>query len=325
MSLQIKIGVVFCIVFFLFSCRDNAKKSSPFNKQEAAVIPSGYASTKHLIEAEELLNSSGDPHIKIVHFGKKNEYDKGHIKGALPIWRTDIEDASYPFNGMLCAKDQLEELCSNLGIKNTDTIIVYDGIASCDATRLWWAMANYGFFKLKILNGGLKRWVAIGGELSTEKPSYEKSNFVLPKEAPMDFHIARIDVHRAVDKQTTTLLIDTRTINEYTGIRKKNGASKAGRIPTSLTIDWVKAVNYDGDHKFKTYAALERLYGPLIPDKEQAVIAYCHSGYRSAHTTFVLSQLLGYKNVKNYDGSWLEWSRISDNPMEKDSITTIFE
>ena len=123
--------------------------------------------------------------------------------------------------------------------------------------------------------------------------------------------------------QTNTLILDTRTIDEFTGERQKRGAMKGGRIPNSIHIDWSDAINYEGDKKLKRIIDLETIYNQLKTDKNNPVIVYCHSGVRSAHTTFVLTQLLGYKNVKNYDGSWIEWSYFDDLPFKKDSITLI--
>ena len=117
----------------------------------------------------------------------------------------------------------------------------------------------------------------------------------------------------------------TRTHNEYSGKRLKRGAGAAGRIKGSHWIDWSEAIDYHGDHQFKDIDELKEIYGRFIPSTEDTVVTYCHSGVRSAHTTFVLSELLGYPHVKNYDGSWTEWSRQKGFPVEKDSITVILQ
>ena len=105
----------------------------------------------------------------------------------------------------------------------------------------------------------------------------------------------------------------------------KKGAKEAGRIPESIPADWAHSVNYEGDKKFKSLEELEAIYTSILPDKEQPIIVYCHSGVRSAHTNFVLSNLMGYKNIKNYDGSWVEWSHFENYPKVSDSVTTIFK
>ena len=123
---------------------------------------------------------------------------------------------------------------------------------------------------------------------------------------------------------TPPLLIDTRSPDEYSGKRQKSGAATAGRIPNSHAINWTNCVNYNSDKKFKSVNQLRTIYQEIIPNKDTQIIAYCHTGVRSAHTIFVLKELLGYSHVKNYDGSWTEWSYFNDTPKAQDSITTIF-
>ena len=226
---------------------------------------------------------------------------------------------------MMCSKNQLEELFSQKGISSSDTIIVYDNVASCDAARLWWVLENYGFNNLKILNGGLTAWNEAGGALTTEPTIAERTEFKLPDRAPMSLYVSKEQMLSLVNGNNPPLILDTLTTNEYTGVQQKSGAKTAGRIPGSLLMDWANCVNYSGDKKFKEIEELKEIYSRIIPEKDQAIVAYCHSGVRSAHTTFVLTQLLGYKNVKNYDGSWTEWSNFENYPKEKDSITTILQ
>ena len=185
-------------------------------------------------------------------------------------------------------------------------------------------LKNYGFDNVKILNGGLSAWTEAGGILTKEQTIVEPAEFKLPEESPMSLYVNKEQMLAFVGGDNPPVIFDTRTQNEFTGVQQKSGAKSAGRIPGSLLMDWADCVNYSSDKKFKGVKALEKIYSAVIPDKEQAVVAYCHSGVRSAHTTFVLTELLGYKNVKNYDGSWTEWSNFDNYPKKKDSITTIF-
>lgn len=277
-------------------------------------------SSTYLLTAEELRYMSQNENIKIIDFRTKEKYEEGHIPGALQIWRSDIEDTSYAYKGMMASPSHIEKLFGELGISTEDTIVIYDDIGLCNASRLWWILQNYNFKNVKMLHGGLSAWELIDEKLSTENPDIEKTTFKLGKPT-MQYYVSKEEVLKAINQKT--IILDTRTTDEFTGNTQKNGASKAGRIPESLHIDWAEALNYNGDKCFKSLDDLEAIYGEIGADKEDLIIVYCHSGVRSAHTSFVLTQLLGYKNVKNYDGSWTEWSYLAGLPYENDSITTI--
>ena len=235
--------------------------------------------------------------IKIIDFRKKEFYENEHIIGALNIWRSDIEDRSYDYNGMMASTTQIEILFGDLGIENNDTLIIYDDNGLCDSARLWWLLQNYNFTNVKLLNGGLKSWKTLNGEVSNEIPILKKTIFKLNENPKMRFYVSKEEMQTAL--QTNTLILDTRSIDEFTGERQKRGAMKGGRIPNSIHIDWSDAINYEGDKKLKRIIDLETIYNQLKTDKNNPVIVYCHSGVRSAHTTFVLTQLLGYKNISD--------------------------
>jgi thiosulfate/3-mercaptopyruvate sulfurtransferase len=221
---------------------------------------------------------------------------------------------------MMASPAQIETLFTNLGIKTDDVLVIYDDNGLCDASRLWWVLQNYNYTNVKLLHGGISAWNAIGGELTNETPVIEKSEFKLPQNPSMSYNVSKEQVEASAKNKV--VILDTRTADEYAGNVKKEGAAKAGRIPNSVHIDWAEAINYGGDQRFKSIEELEEIYSKLNVAKEDPIIVYCHSGVRSAHTSFVLTQLLGYKNVKNYDGSWTEWSYFDDLPIETDSMTT---
>ena len=277
-------------------------------------------SSKYLIEADGLTALAKQENTRILDFRKKEVYDKEHIRGALNIWRTDIEDSTFSYNGMMASPAQIATLFSNLGIKTDDVLVIYDDNGLCDASRLWWVLQNYNYTNVKLLHGGISAWNAIGGELTNETPVIEKSEFKLTQNPSMSYNVSKEQVEASAKNKV--VILDTRTADEYAGNVKKEGAAKAGRIPNSVHIDWAEAINYGGDQRFKSIEELEEIYSKLNVAKEDPIIVYCHSGVRSAHTSFVLTQLLGYKNVKNYDGSWTEWSYFNDLPFETDSITT---
>ena len=275
--------------------------------------------TTYLIEANELKVIAQQPNIKIIDFRKKEIYEKEHVVGALNVWRTDIEDASYPYTGIMASTTQIETLFGKLGIKTEDTIIVYDDNGLCEASRLWWILKNYDYKNIKLLQGGIAEWKANNGHVTTLKPKVDKAVFKLNKHPKMSYYASKEQVIKALNNKV--VILDTRTIDEFSGKQQKKGAFKAGRIPNSIHIDWAEAININGDKRIKSSEDLEVIYSKLKAKKNDSIILYCHSGVRSAHTTFVLTQLLGYKNVKNYDGSWTEWSYFNDLPIERDSIT----
>ena len=271
-----------------------------------------------LIEATELLGTLNSEKTKIIDFRRRAEYDSGHLPGAINVWRTDIEDRSFPYSGMMAKKTQIEKLFSNLGISVKDTIVIYDDRAMCEASRLWWILHNYGFNNVKLLNGGLTTWKAMGGRLDTLIPKIKKTRFELAKLPAKQLYISKDQLKNLLN--SSIKIIDTRTIDEYTGKVLKNGAKRKGRIPGSIHLDWAELTNFQGDKRLKPIAELKSIIEKFGIKKTDSLVLYCHSGVRSAHTTFVLHQILGYKNVMNYDGSWTEWSYFNNLPLEKDYV-----
>lgn len=277
-----------------------------------------------LIEMDELLTSDFSARHTLIDFRPQSAYTKGHIKGAVNIWRSELEDRTKPYTGMMPTKKQLENILSKKGIDPSDTLIIYDHNGSCEAARLWWILQHYGFNQTRILNGGWNAYLHAGLLPSKEEPHTITTAFNL-KGATSEFFIDREELLTLLHANTPVKLVDVRTPEEYHGKRKKKGAHKAGRIPKSILFDWKNALDSIEGQFFLPKEALQKRFQNLSPNKEDLMVIYCHSGVRSAHTTFVLTQLLGYKNVKNYDGSWTEWSYYEQLPYVKDAETVIFE
>lgn len=301
---------ILILVFGLFSCEKEKGKGIDIGEED-----------NYLVEAEDLKLLINQKNIKLLDFRKKEFYNEEHIEGALNIWRADIEDNSYPYQGVMASKAQIEMLFGKLGIKTDDTIIVYDDNGLCEASRLWWILQNYDFKNIKMLHGGISAWKSNNGKVSIDLPEVNPSVFRLAKNPSMKYYVPKEQLGEALSKNV--VILDTRTYDEFSGKHQKKGAFKSGRLPNSIHIDWAEAVNYYGDMRIKPLQKLEIIYKNLSTKKDDPIIVYCHSGVRSAHTTFILTQLLGYKNVKNYDGSWVEWSYFNDLPFESDSLIQI--
>jgi len=173
----------FIFSLVLFACQPSEKMDNHANKP----------SSPCLISAEGLLSVSNQSNTVIIDFRRNKDYIKGHIEGSLNIWRTEIEDSTYSYDGMMATPSQIESLFSNLGIRLEDTLIIYDDIGLCNASRLWWILQNYDFKNVKMLEGGLSSWTKIGGELSTQIPTRIKTDFMLDKQPSMDFYVDKTE------------------------------------------------------------------------------------------------------------------------------------
>ncbi len=274
-----------------------------------------------LIEVEELQNRMGKTELRVIDMRKPQYYEEGHIEGAVNVWRDQLEDQTYPYGGMMATKDSIEKLLGDLGISEQHKLVIYDDRGCPDAARLWWLLKFYNFEQVSLLNGGLEAWQASGKKLSKEDVSYLPTRFKFPdtgnKEIWIDKEQLIADLN---DKKNNMILVDTRTTNEYMGAVQKNGAKKAGRIPGSIHIDWAEAINYKDHKKIRTADKLKKIYNKYGITERDTIVVYCHSGSRSALTTFVLTEILGYPNVRNYDGSWTEWSYFDHLPYAQDSM-----
>lgn len=283
-----------------------------------------YAHPEALIEAPELQETLRVAGIRLVDFRKPSAYAAGHIPGAVNLWRPDIEDPNGEVPGLAAPAAAVEALMSRSGISATDTLIIYDDEAGCNAARLWWVLQYYGYTKIRLLNGGIQAWEAMGGPMTDEIGSPAPTAFRFAEAAHPESVINAIELHGQLGAKNLVVL-DTRTPDEFSGHRQKAGAKRAGHIPGSINMDWAGATDYNGDKRFKSPEALRKQYAFLGSTDSTDVVAYCHSGVRSAHTYFVLTELLGYRQVRNFDGSWLQWSAWAEAPIEQDSITQIFE
>lgn len=205
-----RISRIIILGALFFSCTKSKDKVKDVISTETKIDTKTYYSSKHLIEAEELVSLSKQQHIKIIDFRKAKDYAKNHINGAINIWRADIEDSSYPYNGMMAKKERIEQLFSRLGVKNNDTLIVYDDRGSCDAARFWWVLKNYNFQSVKILNGGLISWEKAGGSINNHTVSITPSTFTLPNNNTFELYIRKEEIIKAINSSKQVVILDTR-------------------------------------------------------------------------------------------------------------------
>lgn len=240
-------------------------------------------------------------------------YDKGHIKGAIKLdWTTDLQDQ---VRRDFVNKQQFEELLSSRGVSNDDTVVLYGGNNNWFAAYAYWYFKLYGHQDVKLMDGGRKKWELDSRELTTEVPQRAATTYTA-SEQDLSIRAFRDDAVAAIGVKN---LVDVRSPDEFAGRLlapahlPQEQAQRAGHIPTSINVPWSKAANDDGT--FKSDDELRKIYADAGLDDSKETIALCRIGERSSHTWFVLQELLGHKNVKNYDGSWTEYGSLVGVPV----------
>lgn len=248
----------------------------------------------------------------------KIHFSLGHIPGAFNLWRPDYEadDDEYPFSGMRASSEKMEQLLSRLGITPDTRIVLYDESSNLDSSRLWWVLKLYGHQQVVLLDGGLSAWKEAGGDVDmgyANPPVKKKSCYGFNLEQAKPEWLAELSDVQDLLKDRHSILLDVRAESEVTGKQKKSGAFRKGRIPGSLWFQYDQVTGSSGFHSRHQLEGLFRKSG-VRPDTK--IIIYCQSGVRSAHTLFVLKELLQYPDVKNFDGSWIEWSYRKELPID---------
>jgi thiosulfate/3-mercaptopyruvate sulfurtransferase len=275
-----------------------------------------YKHPEVLVSTESVANNLNAPNTRLVEVDvDTTAYDQGHIPGAVGWnWQTQLQDN---VKRDLIDKSTLEKLLGQSGISSDTTILLYGDNNNWFAAYAFWQLKYYGHQNVKLINGGRKKW------LEEKRPLTKDA----PKITPTTYHVRgtdssvrayRDDVLGIVQGKTRGHLVDVRSVDEFTGkIIAPPGmtetAQRAGHIPGAANVPWSQAANEDGT--FKSAEALAALYGGKGVNGNDEVIAYCRIGERSSHTWFVLKYLLGYNNVRNYDGSWTEWGNLIGSPI----------
>jgi thiosulfate/3-mercaptopyruvate sulfurtransferase len=280
----------------------------------------GYANPDVLVSTQWVADHLNDPAVRIVESDEDPLlYAAGHIPGAVQVdWARDLND---PLRRDYLDRERFEQLMSRLGIANDTTVVFYGDKNNWWATYAYWVFQLFGHTKAKIMDGGRLKWEREGRPMTREVPSYPPTQYRALERDDTRIRAFRDQVMKHIEARLP--LVDVRSPQEYTGERlhmpeyPNEGALRGGHIPGAKNVPWARAVNPE-DGTFKPAEELRKIYieeQGLKPDDD--VIVYCRIGERSSHTWFVLTHLLGFRRVRNYDGSWTEWGNLVGAPIER--------
>lgn len=276
-----------------------------------------YVHPETLVSTEWVEEHKNDLNVRIVEVDVDTRaYDEGHIAGAVGwAWDSELCDT---VQRDIVPKAQFEKLLGESGIDNNTTVVLYGDNNNWFAAWAFWQLKIYRHNDVRLMNGGRKKWLAEGKDLTKERPNTPPKKY---KAKNADFSIRAFlrDVQKG-SKRKSIHLVDVRSLQEFTGeILAPPGlpetCQRGGHIPRAKSITWSRACDEDGT--FKAFDELKQLYEGAGISRKKPVVAYCRIGERSSHTWFVLKYLLGYKDVRNYDGSWTEWGNLVRAPVEK--------
>ncbi|PZC46450.1 MAG: thiosulfate/3-mercaptopyruvate sulfurtransferase [Chloroflexi bacterium] len=271
-----------------------------------------YALTELLINTEWLQNNLSNEDIRIVDCGYWEAYKRAHIPGAVGIRGDHYFKDPDTNRTFISNPEQFSREISELGISNNTLVVAYDDFGSLWATRLWWALKYYGHHSVKILNGGWQKWLREGRQITDVKPQIQKTKF----DRTIDQSIlATAEQVMDTDRNNPEKIVfDVRSTAEYKG-ENDRGNKRSGHIPGAKHLEWLNFVDKEKSMTFKSASEIEALLAPLDITKDKEITTYCQGGIRAAHVFFVL-ELLGYKNLRVYDGSFREWGNRQDTAIE---------
>jgi thiosulfate/3-mercaptopyruvate sulfurtransferase len=264
-----------------------------------------------LVDAEWVEANMANPDIRLLEVGANSEgYDEGHLPGAAFLAMRRMSNPDDPIGGQVATGAQLSEALSSVGVERDQTVVLYDRQNNLSAARAYWVMKYYQHAEVRVYNGGTRNWSGEGRALSAEVVEVQPSSYEAGAADPAIRTTWEYVIERAGDP--STLLCDARSPDEHLG--RDVRSARGGHIPGSINVEWTAAVDADGT--FKSAEELVTLYGRAGFTADKEIITYCQSGMRGAHTWFVLSELLSFPNVRNYDGSWNEYGNKAESPIE---------
>ena len=277
-----------------------------------------YSNPDSLVSTQWVADHGSDANVRLVEVDVDTAaYEQGHVAGAVGWnWQSQLQQS---VRRDIPSKAEMGQLLGSAGIDNNTTVVLYGDNNNWFACWAFWQMKYYGHNDVKVMNGGRAKWSAENRPLTTDVPNQGAKTYQA-SEPNQSLRALRDQVLASVNAGNVAL-VDVRSPDEYAGILlappalPQEGAQRGGHIPGAANIPWAQAANEDGT--FKSADELQQLYGGKGIDGSKETIAYCRIGERSSHTWFVLTQLLGHSNVRNYDGSWTEWGSIVGAPIEK--------
>jgi thiosulfate/3-mercaptopyruvate sulfurtransferase len=279
------------------------------------------AVTSPLVDTDAVAANLGDPAIRILEVDEDTEaYGRGHIPGAIGVhWKNDLQD---PLRRDFIGADAFAALMDRLGITNQTEVILYGGTNNWFAAYAYWYFKYYGHQAVRLMNGGRKKWELEKREITTDRPAIVPTSGYQTQQPAREIRALRKFMEDEVVGNSAFGLVDVRSPEEYRGELlapahlPQEQAQKPGHIPGAKNIPWAKAVD-PATGAFLSNEQLKALYEGQGLSRDREVVAYCRIGERSAHTWFVLHELLGYPRVRNYDGSWTEWGSMVGVPIER--------
>jgi thiosulfate/3-mercaptopyruvate sulfurtransferase len=273
-----------------------------------------YARPDLIISTDELVKVLADPDVRVVDARGADDYKAGHIPGAvsLPHGKTQYVERGTP--GLLAPVEKVEGVFGELGIKPSDTVILYDDIVGEPVARLFWTLDLLGHGKVRVVNGGMSKWAKEGRPISKEPPVISPAKYT----AKPDWSKFADAAYVLVTLQNPLVaLVDTRAPKEWSGEMASRQVKRAGRIPGSKNVDWEwNLATVEGVKVLKSADELAKMYEGIGATKDKEIITYCRTGMRSSHSYMAL-KLLGYPRVRNYDASMIEWGNRPELPLEK--------
>lgn len=283
---------------------------------QKVAVQAGYANPNAIVDAAWVAQHLGDENVKIIATpALKDAYDEGHISGAFYVnYKRDIVDLDAPVENQMASKEKVEELLRSLGIKNSDTIIVYDNTNNMIAARMFGVLKFYGHGDVRLLNGGEGAWERAGKELTSDVPSITPSDYRARDKSSKEY----VDLEYVYNNLNNpdVQIVDVRPTDQYTGENVRPGIGRGGGHITGA-INAPGGKTWTEDKTIKSYEELKVFYEGAGVRKDKRIIVYCHNGMLASYSWYVLSQLVGYPDVAIYDGSSLEWSNHPDTPLVK--------